>query len=78
MKTPCVYIMASRRNGTLNVGVTSNLIQRAYQHRNSLARGFSKRYGCVLLVWFELHATMEYAITREKQLKLEIVRTRLP
>lgn len=69
MKTPCVYIMASRRNGVLYVGVTSNPIHRVYQHRNSLVEGFTKRYGCTLLVWFELHATMGYAITREKQLK---------
>jgi putative endonuclease len=66
---PAVYIMASKRNGTLYVGVTSNLIQRAYQHRESLVDGFTKRHGCKLLVWFELHSTMDYAILREKQLK---------
>ncbi len=61
--------MASRRNGTLYVGVTSNLVQRAWQHREGIIEGFTARYGCKLLVWFELHATMEYAIGREKQLK---------
>ena len=66
---PAVYIMANTRNGTLYVGVTSNLVQRAWQHREGLSDGFSKRHACKLLVWFELHATMEYAITREKQLK---------
>ena len=66
---PAVYIMASRRNGTLYVGVTSNLVQRAWQHREGEIAGFTKQYGCKLLVWFELHSTMENAITREKQLK---------
>jgi putative endonuclease len=66
---PAVYIMASKPNGTLYVGVTSDLVQRVWQHREGAADGFSKRYGCKLLVWFELHATMEYAIAREKQLK---------
>ncbi len=66
---PTVYIMASKRNGTIYVGVTSNLVQRAWQHREGVADGFTKRYGCKLLVWYEVHSTMEYAITREKQLK---------
>ncbi len=66
---PAVYIMASARNGTLYVGVTSNLVQRVWQHREGIADGFTSRYGCKLLVWFELHATMEYAITREKRIK---------
>ena len=69
MREPCVYIMASRRNGTLYTGVTSNLVQRAFQHRNGLIDGFTKRYGCKMLVWFEMHATMEFAIAREKQIK---------
>ncbi len=69
MKSPCVYIMANRRNGTLYVGVTSNLLQRVYQHRENLMPGFSSRYGCKLLVWFEQHETMEFAIAREKQIK---------
>ena len=66
---PAVYMMASARNGTIYVGVTSNLIQRGWQHREGIGDGFTNRYGCKLLVWFELHATMEYAIAREKQLK---------
>ena len=66
---PAVYMMASARNGTIYVGVTSNLIQRGWQHREGVGGGFTNRYGCKLLVWFELHATMEYAIAREKQLK---------
>ncbi|MDR6662320.1 putative GIY-YIG superfamily endonuclease [Tardiphaga robiniae] len=69
MKEPCVYIMASRRNGTLYTGVTSNLPKRIYEHREGLVSGFSKSYGCKLLVWFEVHETMESAIAREKQLK---------
>jgi putative endonuclease len=68
-KQPCVYLLASGRNGTLYVGVTSNLIKRIYEHRNELTDGFTKRYGAHDLVWYEIHATMESAITREKQLK---------
>ncbi|MFO8032946.1 MAG: GIY-YIG nuclease family protein [Desulfohalobiaceae bacterium] len=66
---PCVYILASKRNGTLYIGVTSNLIQRIWEHKNNIIEGFSKRYNVHLLVWFELHANMESAIIREKQLK---------
>ena len=69
MKQPTVYIMASKRNGTLYTGVTSNPIQRVWQHRNGLVGGSTKRYGCQLLVWFELADTMEAAILREKQIK---------
>ncbi len=69
MKRPATYIMANKRNGTLYTGVTSNLVQRAYQHRNSLVEGHSKRYGCKRLVWFEIAETMEAAIGREKQIK---------
>jgi putative endonuclease len=69
MKQPAVYIMASRKNGTLYTGVTSNLPQRAWQHRESTADSFTQRYGCTLLVWFETHATMESAILREMQIK---------
>jgi putative endonuclease len=69
MKQPAVYIMANRRNGTLYVGVTSNLIQRAWQHREDAIPGFTSRYGCKLLVWYEMHETMEAAIWREKQIK---------
>jgi len=66
---PAVYMVASGRNGTIYVGVTSNLPRRIAQHREGAHDGFTKRYGCKLLVWYELHATMEYAIAREKQLK---------
>jgi len=69
MKQPAVYIVANRRNGTLYTGVTSNLPQRAFQHRAKQVKGFSKRYGCSTLVWYELHDGMIEAITREKQLK---------
>ncbi|GAB2891627.1 GIY-YIG nuclease family protein [Uliginosibacterium flavum] len=68
-RNPCVYILASQRNGTLYVGVTSDLIKRVWQHRNGEVDGFSKRHGVSLLVWFEQHATMDSAITREKQIK---------
>ena len=61
--------MASMRNGTLYTGVTSTLVQRVWQHRDGVADGFTKRYGCKLLVWFELAETMEAAIGREKQIK---------
>jgi putative endonuclease len=69
VKQPVVYIMASNRNGTLYTGVTSNIPQRGYQHREELVPGFTARYGCKLLVWYELHETMTSAITREKQIK---------
>ncbi len=68
-KHPCVYIMASKRNGTLYTGVTSDLQQRVWQHRQGGVDGFTKRYGCKTLVWFERHDKMEAAITREKQIK---------
>ncbi len=69
MKQPCVYIMASGRNGTLYVGVTSNLVQRVWQHREGVADGFTKRHGCKMLVWYEPASKMEQAIAREKQIK---------
>ena len=69
MKQPAVYIMASRRNGTLYTGVTSNLPKRAFEHRESVVAGFTTHYGCKLLVWYEMHATMAEAIAREKQIK---------
>ena len=61
--------MASQRNGTLYCGVTSDLIQRVNQHRNSLSPGFTARYGCKLLIWYEIHDEMLAAISREKQIK---------
>jgi predicted GIY-YIG superfamily endonuclease len=69
MKQPCVYIMASQRHGTLYTGVTANLPRRAYEHREGLLKGFSAKYGCKILVWYELHESMTEAITREKQIK---------
>ena len=69
MREPAVYIMANRRNGTLYVGVTSNLAERVWQHREGLTPGFTKRYGCKLLVWHERHERMDEAIGREKQIK---------
>ncbi|MCQ8119528.1 GIY-YIG nuclease family protein [Methylomonas rosea] len=68
-KHPCVYLLASQRNGTLYIGVTSDLIGRVYQHRNELAEGFAKHHKIHDLVWYEPHETMESAIQREKQLK---------
>ena len=69
MREPAVYIMASQRNGTLYVGVTANLAERAWQHREGLLPGFTKRYGCKLLVWYERQERMDEAIGREKQIK---------
>jgi len=66
---PAIYIMASKRNGTLYTGVTSNLPQRVWQHREGVVKGFTDRYGCKLLVWFEAAETMDAAIAREKQIK---------
>ena len=68
-KHPCVYILASRRNGTLYVGVTSDLVKRVWEHQTNLVEGFTKRYGVHTLVWFEQHETMESAIAREKAIK---------
>ena len=68
-KQPCVYLLASGYNGTLYVGVTSDLIKRVYQHKNNLVEGFTKRYNVHNLVWYELHEQMESAILREKQIK---------
>ncbi|WP_323180571.1 GIY-YIG nuclease family protein [Kaistia terrae] len=68
--TPCVYILASSYNGTLYIGVTSNLPQRVWQHREGLFDGFTKRYGVKTLIYREIHDTMESAIGREKQMKL--------
>ena len=69
MKQPAVYILASQRNGTLYIGVTSNLIQRVWQHRQGLNEGFTKDHNVNILVWYEIHNNMESAIMREKRLK---------
>ncbi len=64
-----VYIMASKRNGTLYVGVTSDLSQRVYEHKEGVIDGFTKRYGCKILVWYEEYDRMIDAIQREKNIK---------
>jgi putative endonuclease len=66
---PCVYILASRRNGTLYTGVTRYPIARIWQHKEGLVSGFTKKYGVHRLVYIELHDTMPAAIKREKQIK---------
>ena len=68
-KQPEVYILASKRNGTLYIGVTSDLLKRCWEHKNNLIDGFTKQYGVHQLAYFELHRDMTEAITREKQLK---------
>ena len=68
-RDPAVYIMASGFHGTIYTGVTSNLLQRIYQHREGTLGGFTADYGCKRLVWFETGGSMEGAIAREKQLK---------
>ncbi len=68
-KQPAVYILASKRNGTLYIGVTSNLIKRIWEHKNNLVQGFTKQYNVHDLVWYERHENMESAIAREKMLK---------
>lgn len=69
MKQPAVYMLASQRNGTLYIGVTSWLVKRVWEHKNGAVEGFTKRYNVHQLVWYELHQTMEEAIRRERALK---------
>ena len=69
LRQPAVYILASKQNGTLYIGVTSNLHKRAWEHKNDLVEGFTKKYGVHRLVYYELHQDMMSAITREKQMK---------
>src|SRR5258706_10639895 len=69
IKRPCVYLLASGKNGTLYVGVTSNLVKRVWKHKEKLVDGFTKAYAVDRLVWYELHETMESAIAREKAIK---------
>jgi len=64
-----VYIVASGPRGTLYTGVTSDMARRAHEHRQGQVRGFTNRYGCKMLVWFETHDTMPAAIQREKSIK---------
>jgi len=69
MKQPCVYILTNKKEGVLYIGVTSNLVQRIWQHRNNQVEGFTQKYNAHTLVYYELYEDMELAITREKQLK---------
>ena len=64
-----VYILASKRNGTLYTGVTSDLIQRVWQHKNNMVEGFTKKYNVKTLVYYEVHESAESALTREKRIK---------
>ncbi len=68
-KQPCVYLLASKQNGTLYTGVTSNLVKRVWEHKHHVVKGFTKKYGVDILVWYEVHETMESAICREKAIK---------
>ena len=84
-RQPAVYIIASKSNGTLYIGVTSNLVKRIWEHKNNMVEGFTKRYTVHRLVWYELHESMESALTREKRLKnwkrkwkLELIETKNP
>ena len=84
-KVPCVYIMASRKEGTLSTGVTSSLPDRVRAHEGSEVPGFTRRYGVDRLVHFEFHPTMKHAIAREKQIKkwnrswkIELIEARNP
>ena len=69
MKNPAIYILTNKRNGTLYTGVTSNLVKRIYEHKNGLFKGFTHKYDCKMLVFFEFYQTMELAISREKRIK---------
>lgn len=69
MKDYFVYIMASKRNGTLYVGVTNNLVRRVWEHKQGLIEGFTSKYDVTMLVWFEMTGSIESAITREKNIK---------
>ena len=69
MKHFYVYILCSKRNGTLYTGVTSDLVKRIYEHKNNLVDGFTKKYHVHYLIWYEIHDSAEAAITREKQIK---------
>ena len=68
-RMPCVYMLASKRMGTLYTGVTSDLPKRVWQHRNDVIAGFTREHGVHLLVWYEVHESMESAIRREKAIK---------
>ncbi|MCX7338443.1 MAG: GIY-YIG nuclease family protein [Alphaproteobacteria bacterium] len=69
MRQPTVYMMASKQNGTIYTGVTSDLVKRVYEHKNQITKGFTSKYSCKILVYYESHGCMESAITREKKIK---------
>ncbi len=69
MKQYFVYMLASDRNGTIYIGVTSDILRRVHQHREETTKGFTTRYGVKHLVWFEIHSSITHAIQREKTLK---------
>jgi putative endonuclease len=69
IRQPCVYFLASKRNGTLYTGVTSDLVKRIWEHKTGVIKGFTCQYHVHMLVWFENHETMESAIQREKNIK---------
>ena len=68
-RKPCVYMLASKRNGTLYVGVTSDVVGRVWEHKNDVVKGFTQKYAVHTLVWYEIHPTMESAIARERAIK---------
>jgi putative endonuclease len=68
-RQPCVYLLASKRNGTLYAGVTSDLVKRIWEHKSDLVEGFTRKHRIHTLVWYEAHETMESAIRREKVIK---------
>lgn len=68
-KQPCVYILSSKKKGTLYIGVTSDLVKRVWEHKNNEVEGFTKKYGVHQLVYFEVHEEVKSALTREKQIK---------
>jgi putative endonuclease len=69
MNTYYVYLLASKRNGTLYIGVTNDLVRRVYEHKNDIVEGFTKKYGIHLLVYYEQYDNVESAIQRERQMK---------
>ncbi|HWG67060.1 MAG TPA: GIY-YIG nuclease family protein [Rhodanobacteraceae bacterium] len=68
-RKPCVYMLASKRNGTLYTGVTADLVKRIWEHKNNVVAGFTQQYNVHMLVWYEIHETMQSAIAREKTIK---------
>lgn len=69
MKIPVVYIMANKKNGTLYTGVTTNIVKRVYEHKHNFTPGFTAKYSCHMLVYYEVHDSLESAVNRERQIK---------